>query len=98
MPLVPQGVSKALRRRAGRGVFRDLGRQGLLPLGGVAVTGPGQLPVRWILHAVALHATSTRVCPRRRARHLRGSLGPSPDATFVAWRVRRCAGPPWWSG
>ena len=54
--LVPQGVSRALRKRGGRGIFRELGRHGLLPLGGVAVTGPGALPVRWILHAAALHA------------------------------------------
>jgi O-acetyl-ADP-ribose deacetylase (regulator of RNase III) len=54
--LIPQGVSKALRKAAGREPFRQVGRMGLLPLGGVAVTGAGELPAKYMLHAAALHA------------------------------------------
>ncbi len=54
--LIPQGVSKALRKVAGRRPFREVGRKGLLPLGGVAVTSAGELEAEFMIHAAALHA------------------------------------------
>ena len=56
--LIPQGVSGALRRKAGTQPFRELRKAGLLPVGGLAETGPGNLEgVDRIFHVAALHAT-----------------------------------------
>lgn len=52
--LVPQGVSKAIRRRAGSAPFRELSKYGLLPLGGAVETGAGRLPFRAIIHVAGI--------------------------------------------
>ena len=52
--LWPQGVSGAIRRRAGTAPFRELARRGLLPLGGAVLTGAGRLPYRGIIHVAAI--------------------------------------------
>ncbi|HET7720368.1 MAG TPA: hypothetical protein VFK43_10405, partial [Acidimicrobiales bacterium] len=39
--LYPSGVSKAVRRRAGVGPFRELARHGRMPLGAAVTTGAG---------------------------------------------------------
>jgi hypothetical protein len=39
--LLPQGVSGAIKRRAGLEPFRELGRMGAIPLGGAVITGSG---------------------------------------------------------
>jgi len=68
--LIPQGVSKALRKSAGLGPFRHVSRRGLLALGEVVVTDAGKMPGRYMLHAAALHAywraseTSVRLAAR----------------------------------
>lgn len=48
--LLPQGVSGAIKRRAGHAPFRELGRRGPIPLGGAVETGAGRLPFRAIIH------------------------------------------------
>lgn len=53
--LIPQGVSKAIKRRAGVGPFRELNRLGLIPLGGAVVTGPGRLPHKAIIHVAGIN-------------------------------------------
>lgn len=53
--LVPQGVSKAIRRRAGRAPFRELARMGPIPLGGAVVTEPGELPHAAIIHVAGIN-------------------------------------------
>src|SRR5690554_1628176 len=53
--LIPQGVSKALRKSAGLGPFRHVSRRGLLALGEVVVTDAGKMPGRYMLHTAALH-------------------------------------------
>ena len=40
--LLPQGVSKAIKRRAGLGPFRELNRLSMIPLGGAVETSPGR--------------------------------------------------------
>lgn len=50
--LWPQGVSGAIRRRAGP--FREVGRHGLLPLGGAVLTSAGRLPYRGIIHVAGI--------------------------------------------
>lgn len=53
--LLPQGVSGAIRRRAGRSVFQELGRQGPIPLGGAVLTSAGRLPHRAIIHVAGIN-------------------------------------------
>ena len=43
--LLPQGVSGAIKRRAGYGPFRELARHGPIPLGGTSGKQPGR-PIR----------------------------------------------------
>jgi O-acetyl-ADP-ribose deacetylase (regulator of RNase III) len=53
--LLPQGVSKAIKRRGGLQPFRELGRMGAIPLGGAVETGPGRLPFRSIIHVAGIN-------------------------------------------
>ena len=53
--LIPQGVSGAIKRRAGYKPFRELGRHGLIPLGGAVETGAGRLPLRSIIHVAGIN-------------------------------------------
>lgn len=53
--LWPQGVSGAIRRRAGRQPFRELAKLGILPLGGAVLTSAGRLPFKGIIHVAGLH-------------------------------------------
>ena len=53
--LLPQGVSRAIKRRGGKGPFRELGRKGMIPLGGAVETGPGTLPFRAIIHVAGIN-------------------------------------------
>jgi O-acetyl-ADP-ribose deacetylase (regulator of RNase III) len=52
--LVPQGVSVAIKRRAGHEPFRELARKGSIPLGGAVETGAGRLPFRAIIHVAGI--------------------------------------------
>jgi O-acetyl-ADP-ribose deacetylase len=52
--LVPQGVSRAIRRRAGSMPFREVRRVGLLPLGGAIATSAGRLPYKAIIHVAGI--------------------------------------------
>lgn len=53
--LLPQGVSGAIKRRAGLGPFRELGKLGPIPLGQAVVTGAGRLPYRAIIHVAGIN-------------------------------------------
>jgi len=55
--LLPQGVSGAIKRRAGLAPFRELRRFGVLPLGAAVGTGPGDLPVKGIIHVAGIGLT-----------------------------------------
>jgi O-acetyl-ADP-ribose deacetylase (regulator of RNase III) len=52
--LLPQGVSGAIKRRAGVSPFRELRRYGLVPLGAAMLTGPGKLPFKAIIHVAGI--------------------------------------------
>jgi O-acetyl-ADP-ribose deacetylase (regulator of RNase III) len=52
--LWPHGVSAAIKRRAGTGPFRELGRR-LLPLGGARLTSAGRLPFKGIIHVAGIN-------------------------------------------
>jgi O-acetyl-ADP-ribose deacetylase (regulator of RNase III) len=53
--LLPQGVSGAIKRRAGYGPFKELARLGPIPLGGAAITGAGRLPYKAIIHVAGIN-------------------------------------------
>src|SRR5207253_11092307 len=53
--LLPQGVSGAIKRRAGYAPFRELARLGSSPAGGAAVSSAGRLPHRAIGHVAGVH-------------------------------------------
>ncbi|MFI4981519.1 MAG: macro domain-containing protein [Nevskiales bacterium] len=52
--LVPQGVSGAIKRRAGYQPFFELGRLGPIPLGGAVRTSAGRLPCQAIIHVAGI--------------------------------------------
>ena len=52
--LLPQGVSGAIKRRAGVAPFLELRKQGVLPLGGAAMTGAGRLSYKGIIHVAGI--------------------------------------------
>ena len=54
--LWPQGVSGAIRRRAGTAPFREVWRAGIMPVGGAVLTSAGRLPHQGIIHVAGLHA------------------------------------------
>ncbi len=52
--LLPQGVSGAIKKRAGLQPFRELGRLGAIPLGGAVETSAGRLPFKSIIHVAGI--------------------------------------------
>lgn len=54
--LLPQGVSGAIKKRAGTAPFREVSKAGLLPVGGAVLTSAGRLPFKAIIHVAGLHA------------------------------------------
>lgn len=53
--LLPQGVSGAIKRRAGLAPFHELGRKGPMRLGSAVVTTAGKLPYRCIIHVAGIN-------------------------------------------
>ncbi len=53
--LLPQGVSGTIKRRAGLAPFRELARQGAIPLGGAVETSAGRLPFKAIIHVAGIN-------------------------------------------
>jgi O-acetyl-ADP-ribose deacetylase len=54
--LLPQGVSGAIKRRAGTGPFKEVSKHGMLPLGGAVLTSAGKLAFRGIIHVAGINA------------------------------------------
>jgi O-acetyl-ADP-ribose deacetylase (regulator of RNase III) len=52
--LLPQGVSGAIKKKAGLAPFRELRRAGVLPLGGAAITSAGRLRFKAIIHVAGI--------------------------------------------
>ena len=53
--LLPQGVSGAIKEKAGKEPFRQLAKAGSIPLGGAILTGAGQLPFKAIIHVAGIN-------------------------------------------
>jgi ADP-ribosylglycohydrolase/O-acetyl-ADP-ribose deacetylase (regulator of RNase III) len=52
--LLPQGVSRAVRRAGGREIIREISRRGPMPLGAAWETTAGKLPARWVVHVAGI--------------------------------------------
>jgi len=53
--LLPQGVSGAIKRKAGLAPLRELRRYGILPLGAAVLTSAGKLPYKGIIHVAGIN-------------------------------------------
>src|SRR5256885_13525477 len=53
--LLPQGVSGAIKRRAGYKPFFELGRAGPIALGSAVLTSAGRLPFKAIIHVAGIN-------------------------------------------
>jgi O-acetyl-ADP-ribose deacetylase len=53
--LLPQGVSGAIKKRAGLQPFRELGKFWAIPLGQAVITSAGKLPYRAIIHVAGIN-------------------------------------------
>lgn len=53
--LLPQGVSGAIKKRAGKDPFREVGRHDAIPLGGAVLTSAGKLPCKGIIHVAGIN-------------------------------------------
>ncbi len=53
--LLPQGISGAIKRRAGMAPFREVARAGPIPLGRAVLTGAGRLPYGGIIHVAGIN-------------------------------------------
>ena len=53
--LLPQGVSGAIKKRAGYQPFRELSRKGFMPLGSAVETSAGRLPFKAIIHVAGIN-------------------------------------------
>jgi O-acetyl-ADP-ribose deacetylase (regulator of RNase III) len=53
--LIPQGVSGAIKKRAGVAPFREVARRGAIPLGHAVVTSAGRLPFKHIIHVAGIN-------------------------------------------
>lgn len=53
--LIPQGVSGAIKRRAGFSPFKELAKFGAMPLGSAVLTAGGRLPFKGIIHVAGIN-------------------------------------------
>lgn len=53
--LIPQGVSGSIKKRGGLQPFRELSKQGAIPLGNAVQTSAGRLPFRAIIHVAGIN-------------------------------------------
>ncbi len=53
--LLPQGVSGAIKKKAGLKPFIEVAKYGPIPLGGAVVTGAGRLPYKAIIHVAGIN-------------------------------------------
>lgn len=67
--LLPQGVSGAIKRRAGKAPFTEVAKHGAIPLGGAVLTSAGKLPFKAIIHVAGIN-----MLWRASERSIRGSV------------------------
>lgn len=52
--LLPQGVSGAIKKRGGKGPFKELAKHGAMPLGTAVLTSAGKLQFKGIIHVAGI--------------------------------------------
>jgi O-acetyl-ADP-ribose deacetylase (regulator of RNase III) len=53
--LIPQGVSGAIKKKAGFAPFREVAKYGPIKLGQAVITGPGRLKYKGIIHVAGIN-------------------------------------------
>lgn len=53
--LIPQGVSKAIKRKGGYDPFKEVAKYGSIPLGEARLTSSGKLPYKAIIHVAGIN-------------------------------------------
>ena len=53
--LLPQGVSGAIKKRAGTSPFKEVAKYGAIPLGQARITGAGRLKYKGIIHVAGIN-------------------------------------------
>lgn len=53
--LLPQGVSGAIKKQGGTVPFKEVAKQGTIPLGEARLTSAGRLPYRGIIHVAGIN-------------------------------------------
>lgn len=53
--LIPQGVSGAIRKKAGIQPFMELAKMKMIPLGDAVITSAGRLPYKAIIHVAGIN-------------------------------------------
>ncbi len=53
--LLPQGVSGAIKKRAGLNPFKELAKLGPIPLGKAVLTSAGNLPYKGVIHVAGIN-------------------------------------------
>ena len=53
--LLPQGVSGAIKKRAGTKPFQEVAKHGSIPLGQAVLTSAGNLPFKGIIHVAGIN-------------------------------------------
>ncbi len=71
--LLGAGVAGAIRRAGGPAIQEECRRIGPIPLGQAAITGGGNLPAAWVIHAAGMHL-GVRVSAKACAEATRHSL------------------------
>lgn len=79
--LVPQGVSGAIKRRAGLAPFKELQAHGLLPLGAAVLTSAGRLPLKGIIHVAGI-GLLWRASPQSVQLSVHNALAIASDTNF----------------
>ena len=53
--LLPQGISRAIKKLGGNKLFKELSELGPIELGGARLTGSGKLPFKAIIHVAGIN-------------------------------------------
>ena len=96
------GVAGAIRRRGGPAIQEECDRAAPIEVGEVAVTGGGELPARYVIHAAtmapggaateeAISASLRRALAAAAARGCRSVAVPALGTGVGGFSVRRCA-------
>jgi O-acetyl-ADP-ribose deacetylase (regulator of RNase III) len=96
------GVAGAIRRRGGPSIQAECDAHGPVEVGGAAITGAGELPARYVIHAASMppggsaSEESVRRCMRRslelaRERGCRTLAVPAIGAGIAGLALQRCA-------